>query len=103
VILIDRDLDEVLDSQQRMLVRRSQPLTTTPEHRRMLRQEYGRTLAHVKAMLLRRPGTQLLVLEHGEAISDPLSAARKVNEFLGGGLDVAKMAAAVDPALVHAA
>ena len=39
------------------------------------------------------------MVEHGEAISDPLSAAGKVNEFLGGGLDVAKMAAAVDPAL----
>jgi hypothetical protein len=39
------------------------------------------------------------VLEHSEAIADPLGAAGRVNEFLGGGLDVAKMAAAVDPAL----
>ena len=99
VILSDRDLDEVLDSQQRMLVRRNQPLGATPERRRLLREEYGRTMARVKAMLARRPGTQLLVVEHGEAIADPLSAAGKVNEFLGGGLDVAKMAAAVDPVL----
>ena len=99
VILSERDLDEVLDSQERMLVRRNRPLASTPERRRMLREEYGRTMARVKAMLVRRPGTQLLVLEHSEAISDPLSAAAKVNEFLGGGLDVAKMAAAVDPEL----
>jgi tetratricopeptide (TPR) repeat protein len=99
VIFSDRNLDEVLDSQQRMLVRRNQPPNTTPERRRMLREEYGRTLARVKAVLSRRPGTQLLIVEHSQAISDPSSAAERVNKFLGGGLDVAKMAASVDPAL----
>jgi hypothetical protein len=38
-------------------------------------------------------------LEHSKAISDSLATAEKLNEFLGGGLDVAKMAAAVDPSL----
>jgi hypothetical protein len=53
----------------------------------------------VKAILARRLRTQLLVIEHGTVISDPLVTAEKVNKFLGGGLDVAKMAAAIDPAL----
>ena len=99
VILSERDLDEVLDSQDRMLARRNQPLAATPDRRRMLRDEYARTLWRLKAMLGRRPGTQLLVMEHGDVVSDPWVSARKVNEFLGGGLDVGKMAAAVDPAL----
>jgi hypothetical protein len=55
VILSERDLDEVLDSQERMLVRRNQPLAATPERRRMLKDEYARTLDRVKAMLARRP------------------------------------------------
>jgi predicted AlkP superfamily phosphohydrolase/phosphomutase/tetratricopeptide (TPR) repeat protein len=99
VILSQRDLDEVLDSQDRMLVSRNRPLAATPQRRRMLRDEYARTLGRVKAMLTRRPNTQLLVIEHGNAISDPLATAGKVNRFLGGGLDVAKMAAAIDPTL----
>jgi hypothetical protein len=99
VILSERDLDEVLDSQDRMLVRRNQPLDATPERRRMLKDEYARTLGRLKAMLARRPGTQLLVMEHRDVISDPLVSAQKVNEFLGGGLDVGKMAAVIDPAL----
>jgi predicted AlkP superfamily phosphohydrolase/phosphomutase/Tfp pilus assembly protein PilF len=99
VILSERDLDEVLDSQERMLVRRNQPLAATPERRWMLKDEYERTLGRVKAMLTQRPGTQLLIVEHGDAISDPHVTAEKVNKFLGGGLDVAKMAAAVDPTL----
>jgi tetratricopeptide (TPR) repeat protein len=99
VILSERDLDEVIDSQDRMLQRRNQPLATTPERRRMLKDEYRRVLERVKAMLARRPRTQLLVVEYSAAISNSLGVAGMLNSFLGGGLDVAKMAAAVEPAL----
>jgi hypothetical protein len=99
VILCERDLEEVLDSQERMLVRRNQPQAATPERRRMLKDEYARMLDRVKAMLTRRPDTQLLVVEHGAAISDPVDTAERVNQFLSGGLDLAKMAAAIDPGL----
>jgi predicted AlkP superfamily phosphohydrolase/phosphomutase/tetratricopeptide (TPR) repeat protein len=98
-ILSERDLDEVLDSQQRMLVRRNRPLAAAPERRRMLKDEYARTLGRVKAMLAQRPETQVLAIEYGTAIADPLGTAGQLNKFLGGGLDVARMAAAVDPAL----
>jgi hypothetical protein len=99
VILCERDLDEVLDSQERMLARRNQPISRTAARRQMLKEEYARMLRRVKAMLARRPDTQLLVIEHGHTISAPAITARKVNEFLGGGLDVPKMAAAIDPKL----
>jgi predicted AlkP superfamily phosphohydrolase/phosphomutase/tetratricopeptide (TPR) repeat protein len=99
VILSERDLEEVLDSQDRMLARRKQPAAATPQRRRMLKQEYARTMDRVKAMLARRPATELLVVEHSDVISDPWASAGKVNEFLGGGLNVGKMAAAIDPAL----
>ena len=99
VILCERDLEEVLDSQERMLARRNQPLAATPDRRRMLKEEYSRTLERLKAMLAQRPGTQLLVLEHRRAISDSLVTAETVNRFLGSGLDVAKMSAAIDPTL----
>jgi len=99
VILSERDLEEVLDSQERMLARRAHASASTPERRRILKEEYSRTLSRVKAMIARRPGTQLLVIEHGQAISDPASTAEKINMFLGGRLDEAKMAAAIDPAL----
>jgi hypothetical protein len=99
VILCERDLQEVIDSQDRMLIRRNQALSARPERRRMLKDEYVRTLGGVKAMLTRRPDTQWQVVEHRNVISDPLTTAERMNKFLGGGLDVAKMAAAIDPAL----
>jgi hypothetical protein len=98
VILCERNLDEILDSQEHMLARRNQPIAT-PARRQMLKNEYLRMLGRLKAMLAERPQTQLLVIEHRHAISDALATARSVNAFLGGGLDEGKMAAAIDPAL----
>src|SRR5579872_2343262 len=99
VILCERDLDEVLDSQARMLLHRHQLQTAPPDRRRILKDEYRRTLEAAKAMLARRPDTQLLVIEHRMTISDALLAAKRINIFLGGGLDAARMAAAVEPTL----
>jgi tetratricopeptide (TPR) repeat protein len=99
VILVERDLDEILDSQERMLASRKQPLAATPQRRRILKEEYSRILDRARAMLAGRPHTQMLAIAYRQAISDSLAAAGRVNEFLGGGLDVARMAAAVDPSL----
>jgi predicted AlkP superfamily phosphohydrolase/phosphomutase/Tfp pilus assembly protein PilF len=99
VILCERALDEVLDSQERMLIRRNQPAAATPERRRMLKEEYIRTLARARALLERRPRTQVLTIQHSAAVSDARVTAKKVNDFLGGAMDVSKMAAVIDPAL----
>lgn len=99
IIFTERDLDEVLDSQERMLERRKQDIVSTPERRQLLKNEYARTTVRVKAALARRPGTQVLSVGYRDAISDCRTVAEKVNAFLGGGLDVEKMAAAVDPKL----
>jgi hypothetical protein len=99
VILCERDLDEVLDSQQRMLLRRGHSQHITPERRRVLRNEYARALARAKTFLAHRPRTQVLALRHRDVISDPAHSASRINEFLCRGLDVARMVAAVDPTL----
>jgi predicted AlkP superfamily phosphohydrolase/phosphomutase/tetratricopeptide (TPR) repeat protein len=99
VILCERDLDEVLDSQDRMLQRRHQPLPATPERRRLLKDEYVRTIHRAKDLLAARPGTQTLVIDYAAAIAEPLPTAARINSFLGESLDVAKMADAVDPSL----
>ncbi|HLW76292.1 MAG TPA: tetratricopeptide repeat protein, partial [Bryobacteraceae bacterium] len=99
VILIERDLDEVLDSQRSMIARRGQSLPDTPERRKMLKGEFARTLARTEAMLVRRPLTRLLPVKYSSAVADPRATAERIDQFLGGGLDVARMAAAVDGAL----
>ncbi len=97
VILSERDLEEVLDSQERMLARNNR--TADPGRRERLKEEFARTMVRVKKMLAARPRTRVLTLERRDAIANPAGAAAKVNQFLGGGLDEAKMVSAVDASL----
>ena len=99
VVLVERDLDEVLDSQDRMLLHHDQSAVTPPERRRALKDEYLRILDRVKSMLTERPLTRLLVLDHAAAIANPPRVAEQLSDFLGGGLDAARMVSAVDPVL----
>ncbi len=99
VILVERDLDEVLDSQQRMIERRHKTVPSDPGRRSVLKAEYKRTLARVKVALLQRPATQVLSVGYRDVVSDPIAAARKIVSFLGGNFDAVSMASAVDPTL----
>jgi hypothetical protein len=99
IVFTERDLDEVLDSQDRMLARRRPELVSTPERRQLLKNEYARTIVRVKAALARRPETSVLTVAYRDAVADPLAVAKKVNEFLGGGLDLDAMARSVDSRL----
>ena len=92
VILCERDLEEVLDSQERMLARQGE---NSRGRREILKNEYARLLDQVRTMLAKRPCTQVLTIQHREALADPLMAAAKINQLLDGGLNAAKMAAAV--------
>ena len=99
VVLIERDLDEVLDSQEKMIARRKSKIESTPERRRLLKEEYTRSMARIKTMLSRRPATRLLMVEHRDAIDNPAAVAARLNALVDNKLDAAKMAAAIDPTL----
>jgi len=99
VIFIDRNLDEIVESQARMLVRRGEKIPDNPARRQRLLEEYTRLVVRVKNGLAKRPKTALLCLERNAVFQDPLEAACRINRFLGGKLDVALMAAQVKPEL----
>jgi hypothetical protein len=49
--------------------------------------------------LKRRPEFETIELHYSSVLARPLEEARRLAAFLGGGLDVEAMAAAVDPQL----
>jgi hypothetical protein len=99
VILVERDLDEVLASQAKMIERRNGKIEDTPERRERLKLENGRQLEHVKSFLSKTPDVQLLALQHADVIRDPALAAHRINLFCGGALREEAMAASVRPEL----
>ena len=99
VIAIERNLDEILDSQAKMIERRGGALPDTSERRDRLKAEYRRTLRRVKVWLAGRPHTGVLVVARNSVLTDPAAQAERIREFLDGEADAARMAAAVDPSL----
>ncbi len=97
VVFLERDLAEVLASQRRMLERRGEDAERVPDEAMA-----GMFRRHVATVLERarvRPEMPVLLLRHGDVLADPVTAARALEDFLGGGLRVTEMAAAVDSAL----
>jgi hypothetical protein len=99
VLLIERDFSEVLDSQARMIARRGESLPDSPERRERLTREYARVIEQTRRALSSRYGVEFLLLRYEEIVCDPMDSARQIAFFAGGGLDVERMAEAVDPSL----
>lgn len=97
VIHMRRPLDEVLASQAAMLRRKG--IAAVEEDEAPLRAACARAESAAAAYWAARPATDVLWLPHGAVIAEPAWAARQLAGYLGGGLDCAAMAAAVDPAL----
>ena len=96
VVFMRRNLHEVLASQAKMLERRGETSHTEDED---LLAMYEAHLEKVEFQLRFRPHFECLYLNYADVVADPRSQARLMADFVGGGLDVEKMAAAVDGSL----
>lgn len=97
VVLMTRDLEEVLDSQRTMLAQRGG--AGGAQHEPALKTAYELHLRRVRHLLRTDPCFTMLEVAYADVIADPAAAARRIDAFVGGGLDTARMAAAVDPTL----
>jgi predicted AlkP superfamily phosphohydrolase/phosphomutase len=96
VILCERDLGEVLKSQNVMLQRREQP---NPIEDAQAREHYERHLAHIRIFMKIKRNMEFLPVRYDEAISSPRAFAERLNAFLGGRLNVDRMVEVVDSKL----
>lgn len=97
VILMRRGVQGILASQATMLQRTGRKGSSLPPER--LGKALERQLNNTRAYIQEHSFFDLLEIQYEEVLADPLGQAEQINRFLGGGLDVRSMAAAVDPAL----
>ncbi|MDZ4658613.1 MAG: sulfotransferase [Bythopirellula sp.] len=95
ILFIERDLAEVLASQDKMLARSGRKGASHA----MMRSAFEKHLAKLDGWLQTQPHIRLLRLNYPEVIAQPLAQAERIKSFLGLDLDPEKMAAAVDPSL----
>ena len=96
VLFVERSVDEVLASQRDMLADRKKRGARLPES--VLRHTFLSQLNHARKLLSFRR-TPTLYIRYQDCLENPPAAAARINGFLGGGLEEAAMARAVDPAL----
>ena len=99
IVLIERDYEEILASQAKMIARRGEPVEDTPQRRNRLQQEFGRVMTQTRTLLGGRSDVRVLHVNYESVLGDPVETARRINAFAGGMLDSARMASAVDGSL----
>jgi hypothetical protein len=96
VVFMRRNLHEVLASQSKMLERRDEESHTEDED---LMAMYESHLEKIEFQLRFRPQFDVLYVNYADVVAEPVREARRMADFLGGGVDADRMAGAVDGTL----
>ena len=95
IIFMERDMDEMLLSQEKMLARLNKPLAPRAAMKRAL-------LEHLRELLAWLPGQaniEVLFVSYNDLLEHPEGQADRVGAFLSGKADPRRMAKTVDPSL----
>ncbi|MFZ5480876.1 MAG: sulfotransferase [Myxococcota bacterium] len=96
IVFMRRDLGEVLASQNKMLKHRGEQDDSDDA---AMKDAYLSHLASVRIMSRKKENWQLLEVRYDETVASPRDTAAKLNDFLGGKLNVEAMVTAVDAEL----
>lgn len=95
IVFMERDLEEVLDSQEKMLRRLGQPVIP----RDTMRRAFALHLNRVRRWLSEQPNIAVLRIRYADVVNRPSSEVERINSFLGGRLNTEAALKAIDPAL----
>lgn len=97
IIFMRRNIQEILDSQRKMLIRRGEPTDKISD--KAIAHAFQKHLKLVQNWLAEQANVDVLYIDYNTTLQDPVATAELVNCFLGSGLDTEKMARVVDPTL----
>lgn len=97
IVFVRRAMPEILASQRKMLVRRGEDPDKVDDAQMAV--AFDKHLIQVESWLAQQPNMQVLYVHYSNMLGEPETEIRQINAFLGGGLDTAAMAAAIDPQL----
>jgi hypothetical protein len=88
VVFMEREIAEILASQQKMLQRRNEASRTSDEE---LAGQFREHLKAIKYWLARQPNMAVMYVDYNRLVADPDAYCRPVADFLGLALDVERM------------
>jgi hypothetical protein len=93
VIFMERDMDEIVMSQEKMLTRLGRPI---PPRQDMAR-AFGKHLQKLHERMCDQPHFSVMRIGYADVVARPGACVAQINEFLGGRLNVDAAISAVDP------
>jgi hypothetical protein len=99
VIFMEREMDEILASQERMLARNGKIISDTAMDDGELMASYQRHLKEVQVFLGESTSIKSLTVSYNDILRQPLATFTRVADFLDGQVDPRAMARVVDPDL----
>jgi sulfotransferase family protein len=90
IIFMEREIKEILASQQKMLARRNKTSQVSDAE---MEQQFRKHLSIIKPWLIRQPNMEVLYVSYNGLISEPDPLCRRVVKFVGLDLDLSKMLA----------
>ncbi len=97
IIFMERDLQEVLASQRKMLIHRGEDPDKVDDEE--LKRLFAKHLQQVRQWLAQQPHMEVLYVSYNALLEDPDPYIRRINAFLGGNLNEQAMREVVDPSL----
>jgi hypothetical protein len=94
IIFMRRNMDEVLSSQRQMLVRDGMQDDKVPDGK--LAELYENHLKQVETWLEQQPNMSILYISYNQTLHDPGTNINRINQFLGGNLNIKSMLQVVD-------
>ena len=97
IIFMERRIDEILASQNKMIQRRGESADNIPDT--IMARLFKKHLKEINLWLLEQPNIDTLYINYNETLDYPESSAEKIAKFLQKDLDIEKMMQVVDPNL----
>ena len=97
IIFMRRAMSEILASQRQMLLRRGEPADAVPDEK--MAAMFEMHIAQVESWLASQPNIETLYVSYNQVMKDPRPHAERINDFLGGSLNVDAMTVVADRSL----
>ena len=97
ILFINRNINEVLASQRKMLEHRNEAANDVSDE--LLASSLQQHVQQVKSWIAEQPNMQLLNLDYNTMLLDPMPQSNAINQFLGGDLDEQAMIRVINPML----
>jgi len=96
VIFMEREIKEILASQQKMLSRRNEPSGLDDAS---MQAQFEQHLSAVKYWLARQPNIDVFYVDYNAMLAGPAAHCKQIAQFIGLSLDVEKMRSVPDGGL----